>query len=159
MPTNPRVDLGLPLVMDLPRATKNVAPASYFHPLPPPLASCCGGPGWLQPFTQHSQGLLTQIRLDTFPLHRASSQCVLVYSHANISYSDCCVMQEQETWASAFCCQRDGMEETHHCSPTSGKGRDNHDTHKFKRPLGTYQDCQCKCFPGASTCDIECWRN
>lgn len=66
MPTNHRVDLGLPLVMDLPTATKKVAPASYVHPLPPPLASCCGGPGWLQPFIQHCQGLPHKYVLTSF---------------------------------------------------------------------------------------------
>lgn len=53
-------------------------------------------------------------------------------------------MQKQETWASAFCRWRDVMEETHHCSPTvlitSGKGRDNHDTHRDACPSRKHRD-------------------
>lgn len=39
MNTHHRVDLGLPLVMDLPTAMENLVPASHFHPSPPPLTS------------------------------------------------------------------------------------------------------------------------
>lgn len=45
--------------------------------------------------------------------------------------ADCCTMQEQETWASAFHSWRDVEEEAHHCSlmalNTSRKDRHNHD--------------------------------
>lgn len=157
MPTNHRVGLGLPLVMDLPTAMENQAPASHWNPLPPPRASCHGDTGWLKLFTQpRSPHKNTSWHLSTphgcaeFPVpgsrdsphHWASSECILVNSRANISYPECCTVQEQETWASAFHCCRGFLKDTHHCSSpepvTPGKAEISV-THELCGPWGHVQ--------------------